>query len=155
MGMEMLRRSGRGLPAAAAVLGLVAAMAAACADSEEGAGPPAGQGPGGATATIEIVEPADGDTVTVPFDVVVDAGVELGPISEGLHHFHLWFGDSPQGQPMIVESDSVRVENAPGGEQTMWVSLQEADHTPVGDPISISLTIEGGSEQAPGLPPEY
>lgn len=136
------------------VLGLVAAMVAACADPDGGSDGTAGQEPGGSTPTIEIVEPADGATVTVPFEVRVDASVELGPISEGLHHFHVWFGDTPN-QPLIVESDSVRIDNAPDGEQTMWVSLQEADHTPVGNPISITLTIQGGGQQAPELPPEY
>ena len=142
----------------AAVLGLVAALAVACADPEPDAGGPAGgqpgQGDGDAAPTIEIVAPADGDTVTVPFEVTVDASVELGPIDEGLNHFHVWFGDT-QDQPMVVESDSVRIEDAPSGEQTMWVSLQEADHTPIGDPVSISITIQGGSEQAPPPPADY
>ena len=152
--MEKAVRKIRGRAAAVAVLGLVVAMVTACADSDGGSGGSGGQQPECTTPTIRIVEPSDGDTVTVPFEVRVDASVELGPISEGLHHFHVWFGDTPD-QPLIVESDSVRIENAPSGEQTMWVSLQEADHTPVGNPISITLTIQGGGQQAPELPPEY
>jgi hypothetical protein len=136
--------------AAAAVAGLVAVLAVACAaEDPDTTGGQSGQA--GAGQTIQIVEPADGATVNVPFEVVVDASVELGPTGQGLNHFHVWFGEA-QDQPLIVESDSGTVQDAPNGEQTMWVSLQEADHTPVGDPVSITVTVQGGSD-APAPPP--
>jgi hypothetical protein len=103
-----------------------------------------------AEATLTIMTPADGDTVTVPFEVTADAGVELGPVEDEVHHLHIWFGDDPTDQEGFELHTSARtmVEQAPGGEQTMWVQVHTFDHQPAGDPVAVSLTIEGGDDTA-------
>lgn len=140
---------------AAAVLGLAAALTAACAqqtDPDDGTVGPGDDAPaeqpdaGGDEVAVEIVGPLDGDVVAVPFDVVVETDVELGPIEDEVHHLHLWFGDDPTDQAgfELHEAEQALVENAPGGEQTMWVQVHTFDHQPASEPVSVSLTIEGG-----------
>jgi hypothetical protein len=95
--------------------------------------------------TIRITSPSDGAEVTVPFQVIIDSSVPLGPPSEDVHHVHIWFGDD-QAIFLVGESDVVQVDNAPNGEQTMRVSLHHADHTPAGAEVSVSLNISGGAD---------
>jgi hypothetical protein len=149
-----LTRTRRSLTALA-TLGLAAALTMACAD-DNGNGTTGGTdatgdngtsaGPAAGEASLSIVGPLDGDAVTVPFDVVVNTDVELGPIADGVHHLHIWFGDDPTDQTGfdLYESDEVQVMRAPDGEQTMWVQVHTFDHQPASDPISVSLLIEGG-----------
>jgi hypothetical protein len=157
--------------AAAAVLALAAALTAACAEEAEpdngtvglGNGEPAEQpGAGADEVMLEIMGPLDGDVVSVPFDVVVGTDVELGPIEDGVHHLHIWFGDDPTDQTGfdLYEATQVQVENAPDGEQTMWVQIHTFDHQPASEPVSVSLTIQGGTaggdaEESGGGPYDY
>jgi hypothetical protein len=147
--------------AAAAVLGLAAALTAACAEETGpgngtvglGNGEPAEQpGAGADEVMLELMGPLDGDVVTVPFDVVVGTDVELGPIADEVHHLHIWFGDDPTDQTGfdLYEADQVLVENAPNGEQTMWVQIHTFDHQPASEPVSVSLTIQGGTDGGGG-----
>ncbi len=96
--------------------------------------------------TIRITSPSDGAEVTVPFEVIVDSSVSLGPPAVEEHHVHIWFGDDPSAFMVVGESDVVRVDNAPNGAQVMTVSLHYADHTPVGPEASVSLVISGGAD---------
>jgi hypothetical protein len=95
--------------------------------------------------TIRITSPSDGAEVTVPFEVIIDSSVPLGPPSEDVHHVHIWFGDDPSVF-LVGESDVVQVDNAPNGEQIMRVSLHHADHTPAGAEVSVPLVIRGGAD---------
>jgi len=133
--------------------GLVTALAG-CAqpegDNDPAGGDPPAAGQGDAP-TLAVTAPGDGETVTVPFEVSVDSNMELGTITEELHHLHIWFGDT-SGQPLIVESDTTMVENAPDGETTMIVQVHTFDHQPASDQVSVPLVVQGGGtgEAPPG-----
>jgi hypothetical protein len=116
---------------AAAASALAVALTTACADE--------------ATESIDIVSPAAGDRVNVPFEVTIDTSVPLGPPSEGLHHVHLWFGDG-QSVFLVGESPTILVDNAPNGEHMLRISLHYADHTPAGAEIAVPLIISGGAD---------
>jgi hypothetical protein len=151
--MEHTRRWRRRSIVAAATAGLVAALTMACgaeAESPAGAGASDDHATDEAEAELRVTAPTDGDTVTVPFEVTVEAGVDLGPIENDLHHLHIWFGDDPTDQEGFELHTSARtmVEQAPAGDQTMWVQVHTVDHQPVGDPVAVSVTIEGGDDTA-------
>jgi hypothetical protein len=133
-----------------ALVGLLAACATEDADPDQenpGGQPPAeSAAPGDAEeATLEVMWPAEGETVTVPFEVAVESSAELGAIDDQLHHVHVWFGDT-SGQPLIVESDTTTIEDAPSGETTMIVQVHTFDHVPASEQVSVPLTVQGGSE---------
>ncbi|MPZ29113.1 MAG: hypothetical protein GEV12_22635 [Micromonosporaceae bacterium] len=137
--------------AAVAALGLAVALTAACGDSGD-ADPPAAQDPpatadapeAGDDITLAVTTPAEGDTVTVPFEVSVDSSVELGAIDDQVHHMHIWFGDT-SGQPLIIESDTTMIDDAPDGDTTMIVQVHTFDHQPASDQAMVPLMVEGGS----------
>ena len=41
--------------------------------------------------TVEILQPADGDTISMPFTLEVESSEELGTTDTGLHHVHVLF----------------------------------------------------------------
>lgn len=140
--------------AAVAALGLAMALTAACGDDggDDDPDPPAQNPPatGGAPEagdddiTLAVTTPASGDTVTVPFEVSVDSSVELGAIDDQVHHMHIWFGDT-SGQPLIIESNTTMIDDAPDGETTMITQVHTFDHQPASDQVTVPLTVEGGS----------
>ena len=157
-GMGHLPHRKGSLLAAAAAVGLAVALSACgtepdpiapVPDPAAGSAPPATGTPPAEPAGGEprIASPADGDTVTVPFEVTVEAGVELGAIADELHHMHIWFDDT-QASPSVIESDTATVGTAeipaPEGETTLWMQIHTFEHGPVSDPVSISLTVDGG-----------
>lgn len=152
--------------AALAALGLAVALTAACGDDGGEGGdsdPPAAQNPpatsgapeAGDDITLAVMTPAEGATVTVPFEVSVESSVELGAIEDEVHHMHIWFGDT-SGQPLIIESDTTMIQDAPDGETTMITQVHTFDHQPVSDQVTVPLTIQGGSgggeSEDPGYP---
>lgn len=147
MDMNTSRRLRRSL-AAAAMLGLATALTAACADD---ASSPSGEATGqqDAGTSLEILTPGDGDAVSVPFEVQVDTNVELGEIDDERHHLHVWFGDD-QSDFELATSTTAQVEEAPGGETTLWVQVHTFEHQPASDPVSVTVTVDnggGGGEQ--------
>jgi hypothetical protein len=126
---------------AGAALGLLLATTAACGD--EG-GPPSLPAAGG-DATLEVLTPGEGETVTVPFEVRVDTDVTLGPIADEVHHLHVWFGDDQTNFDLYV-SDTVQITSAPNGATTMWVQVHTFDHEPASEPVGVPVTIEGGDD---------
>jgi hypothetical protein len=99
---------------------------------------------GGSSQTVTVTSPAEGDAVTVPFEVAVDASVPLGPASEGVHHVHIWFDDDASSY-LVVEGETVQINNAPQGEHVMHVSLRHANHSSAGAETSVPLVISAGS----------
>jgi hypothetical protein len=159
---ELRSRTGRRWVAAGAALGLAAALAVGCGPGDGDptgpaepalTDPPATAPPGDQAPEVVVTMPEAGATVTVPFEVRVDSSVELGAIDDELHHLHIWFGD-PSGQPLIVESGTATVEDAPDGDTTMVVQVHTFDHQPASDQVSVPLVVQGGSGgQTPGPPP--
>jgi hypothetical protein len=94
--------------------------------------------------TLSIAAPEDGAEVDVPFTVELDSSEPLGPTDSGEHHVHVYF-DGDDGDYMVVESDSVEVEDLPAGEHTVHASLRNADHSAAGAEAEVTVTVgEGG-----------
>lgn len=130
---------------AGAVLGLLLATTAACADEDDGDGGAPALPAGSGEATLELLTPGDGDTVTVPFEVSVDTNVTLGPLADEVHHLHVWFGDDQTDFDLYV-SETAQITSAPNGETTMWVQVHTFDHQPASEPVGVTVTIEGGDD---------
>ncbi len=118
--------------------------------------------------TVQIVEPADGAEIAPPFTLELDVGVDIGPPESGLHHVHLFF-DGEMANFEIVDSetwevsaDSDALAGLEPGEHVLNVTLNTAEHEPVGaeDEIGVTLTGTGGESSdspsdSPGDPYEY
>lgn len=104
---------------------------------------------GGTTdATLSVVEPASGATVSAPFTVKVNSSVPLGASETGLHHIHIWF-DGNEAQYEISYSDTAQVTSAPAGAHTMTISLRNANHSDAGPRVDVPITIGGNGSGTP------
>ena len=138
------------VPAAAAL-----ALAGCGADADSGGGGGSGGGP-----SVAIEEPADGDSLDVPFTLVVDSSEELGSTDSGLHHVHVYFDgnddayeviESPAGEEVQIDADSPAMEGIEPGEHTLEVSLRNADHSAAGAEDEVTVNIgESGSSDSSG-----
>lgn len=139
-GRVRLARAGLTVTGAAAALAL-----AACGSSGNAAG--AGSaGTSGSTAaggpSISILEPADNATVTEPFILKVRSSEDLGALDTGKDHFHLSFDGHPQDYT-VQTKPQVSIDKLPPGRHTIAVSLQHADHSPVGPRTQITVMVRG------------
>jgi hypothetical protein len=130
-----------------ALASIVAMVAVACSDA---AGGNAGE------ATISIASPADGATVSIPFEVQLDSSVPIGEPDTGNHHVHLYFDtDTNAADYDIVYSTTWQVTRdlAPG-EHTIIAALANPDHSLAGPTQEIHVTVSrgGGSGGGPGAP---
>jgi hypothetical protein len=125
--------------------GVVLALAAAgCAPGVEGGD--------ASDATIGIVSPADGDTVSIPFEVELESGVPLDEPETGNLHAHLYFDTSTDsGDYDIVYGTTWEVTRdlAPG-EHTIIAALANPDHSLAGPTQEIQVTVgdDGGVDGA-------
>jgi len=99
--------------------------------------------------TLSITAPSDGAQVSVPFTVEVDSSEEIGATDTGLHHVHVYW-DGDESAFTLVETDSVEITDAPEGQHTLTASLHNADHTPAGVEVDITLTVGDGGESDDG-----
>jgi len=145
-----LRFSGHFLKALALAF-VIAMVAAACSDA---AGGNAGE------QTIAIASPADGATVSIPFDVQLESSVPIGEPETGNHHAHLYIdSDTDAADYDIVYSTRWQVTRdlAPG-EHTIIVALANPDHSLAGPTQEIHMTVSadggsgGGGAPAPASP---
>jgi hypothetical protein len=133
---------------------LLALVLAACADANAGEGG-AAQGGG---LSMAIATPANGDEVSTPFEVRIDASVPLGEPDTGNHHVHLCFDGAScdEGDYIIVYGDRFTVEDLPPGEHTIEASLRNADHSAAGVTDTISVVVAdgpaGGAGETGGAP---
>jgi hypothetical protein len=155
--MWISRGQQRKIPAAAASTLLAAATLVACGTRSDG-------GSGGGSSSLSITEPAKQATVSLPFTVKVDAGVDLGPTESGKHHVHLWF-DKDAENYLVVESDAATITSgmtatltgkalglAPG-EHVIHVSLRNANHSAAGVETELPVQIGTGTGTAPTQQP--
>jgi hypothetical protein len=125
-------------------IGAAALLAvAACGSATAGSGGSSGSSGGGSTPTLKITSPAAGASVTAPFTLKLASSVPLGPTSSGDDHVHLFVDGSSSYQ--VVTSDSARIKNLSPGKHTILVTLQHADHSPVGPKARVTVTVTGGS----------
>lgn len=135
------------LSALTVVAMLVAVSACGSDDSADAGGGDSG-GP-----TVEILQPADGDTIGLPFTLVVDSSEELGPTESGNHHVHIFFDGDDTYYEVIEDNNAVEREitaESPAltaglapGEHTLNISLRNADHSAAGAEAEVTVTVEG------------
>jgi hypothetical protein len=123
----------------AALLVAIGLIAAACNnDTNAGSG-----------MSLQIVGPADGDSVTSPFEVKLDASVDLGDPDTGKHHVHLCFdGGSCDTEYTLGYGDTIEVKDLAPGEHTIEARLRNADHSDAGasDTITVTVGAAGGTD---------
>ena len=142
-----MRFSGNFLKAFA-LASIVAVVAVAC--SAYAAGGNSGQD------TITIASPADGATISIPFEVKLSSSVPIGEPDTGNHHAHLYFDTGTDAADYdIAYSTTVQVTRdlAPG-EHTITVALANPDHSLAGPTQQIHVTVSGsnGGGGAGGAP---
>jgi hypothetical protein len=105
---------------------------------------------GASDATIGFVTPSDGATVTVPFDVELEASVPLGEPETGNQHAHLYFDSSTDSSDYdIVYGTAAEVTRQLGpGEHTIIVALANPDHGLAGPTQQITVMVGGDSRGA-------
>ena len=134
---------------ALALASIVAVVAVACSEAAGG---------NANAATIAIASPADGATVSIPFDVKLNSSVPLGEPDTGNNHAHLYFDtDTNAADYDIVYSTTWQVtRNLAPGEHTITVALANPDHSLAGPKQTIHVTVSGsgGGGGAPASPAE-
>jgi hypothetical protein len=118
-----------------------AVAVAALALTLAGCGSGSGAGTGGEELTI--TSPEDGASVQVPFELTWDSSVPLGPPDSGKDHVHVYV-DGKSNDYTVVGGTRFRVKGLSAGKHEVQISLQHADHTPVGPESSIEVTVAGG-----------
>ena len=93
---------------------------------------------------VTITSPADGASVQMPFVLKWDSTVPLGPPDTGRDHVHV-FVDGNANDYTVVGGTQFQVKNLSPGQHKVEVSLQHADHSPVGPTSAITVTVGGGS----------
>jgi hypothetical protein len=93
--------------------------------------------------TLSVVEPKDGQTVHLPFQIKVKSNEKLGRAATGVYHIHIWFDNNPADYNMI-ESDTGEITSATAGPHTLHVSLNYANHDPTGVETSVDINIANG-----------
>jgi hypothetical protein len=119
----------------------IAAIAFAVAACGSGSDGTAGASSGGEKVTI--TSPSDGATVDVPFTLKWNSTVPLGPPDSGKDHVHVYV-DGKTNDYTVVGGTEFQVKGLPPGKHTVEISLQHADHSPVGPNSQISVMIGGG-----------
>ena len=126
-----------------ALASIVAMVAVACS---EAAGGNAGE------QTIAIASPADGATVSIPFEVQLNSNVPIGKPDTGNHHVHLYFDtDTNAADYDIVYSTTWQVtrELTPGP-HTIIAALANPDHSLAGPTQEIHVTVSGSGGSGGG-----
>jgi hypothetical protein len=142
-----MRRGSKGRLGFAGLLLALGLVAAACNNDTN---TPAGAGGG---PTLQIVSPSDGNSVTSPFELKVDASVPLGQPETGDDHVHLCFDGAScdSGDYVKVYSDTTQV-TLPPGEHTIEARLRNADHSDAGVTDTITVTVASGGGTGTGSP---
>jgi hypothetical protein len=125
----------------------LALVATGCGADDGGGG-----GSGSGDPSVEILQPADGATLSLPFTLKVDSSEELGTTESGLNHVHLYFDgnddtyevlEDPADEEIQISPDSPALEGIEPGEHTLEISLRNADHSAAGAEDEINVTIQG------------
>jgi hypothetical protein len=126
--------------AAAALL-----VATACGSNGSSSG-------GSSKPTLKITSPSDGASVTAPFTLTFTSSEPIGPTDSGKDHVHL-IVDGKTSNYQVVTSTRTQVRNLSPGKHTIGVTLQHADHSPVGAQAQVIVTVTGGSGATPSSSP--
>jgi len=128
---------------AALLLAAFALVATACSVN-------AGAG-SASNATIGFVSPSDGATVSLPFDVELQASEPLGDPSTGNRHAHIYFdtGTDAADYDIVYGTTWQVTRQLTPGKHTLTVALANPDHSLAGPTQQITVTVAGGSNASP------
>jgi hypothetical protein len=97
---------------------------------------------------VTIISPAAGSSVQMPFMLKWDSTVPLGTTDSGKDHVHVYV-DGKTNDYSVVGGTQFQVKNLTPGEHKVEISLQHADHSPVGSKSAITFTVGGGASSSP------
>jgi hypothetical protein len=123
---------------------VVAVTLSACGSASEG-GPTSANN--GGEPKVTITSPADGASVQMPFLLKWDSTVPLGPPDTGKDHVHV-FVDGNSNDYTVVGGTQFQIKDLGPGKHKIEISLQRADHSPVGPKSATTVTV-GGSGTSP------
>jgi hypothetical protein len=103
----------------------------------------AGSNAGSSGPTLTIVSPATGASVTAPFMLKVSSDEKLGPTSTGDDHLHVFIDGSSSYK--VMTSDQMKITGLSKGQHTILVTLQHADHSPVGPKATVNVDVTKGT----------
>ena len=99
---------------------------------------------GAGKPTLKITAPSDGATVRLPVTLRFTTNEPIGPEESGKDHVHVVI-DGKTDQYTVVTSTTYQIKNLPAGRHVIGVTLQHADHSPVGVAAQVTVTVAGGS----------
>lgn len=117
----------------------------------------AGSGAGGSSnASIGFVTPSDGATVSVPFDVQLQASEPLGEPSTGNRHAHIYFdtGTDAADYDIVYGTTWQVTRQLTPGEHKLIVALANPDHSLAGPTQEINVTVSGSPVESDGASSE-
>jgi hypothetical protein len=129
------------------VVGLLASLALVAAACNAGSG--AG---GSSNASIGFVTPSDGATVSVPFDVQLEASEPLGEPSTGNRHAHIYFdtGTDAADYDIVYGTTWQVTRQLTPGQHKLTVALANPDHSLAGPTQEITITVSGSPAESNG-----
>lgn len=126
---------------------IVALAAAGCGGSDDSGGTVSAGGGGGgvgnANTSLSISEPKDGANVTAPVTLKFAAGVPIDKESTGKDHVHVTL-DGKTDNYTVVRTTTHQITGLTPGRHTIGVTLQHADHSPVGPKAEVTVNVTGG-----------
>jgi hypothetical protein len=128
---------------AVAACGTSTPSASSGSSGSGGSSASSGSGAGSSGSTLSIVSPAAGASVTAPFMLKVSSDETLGAPSTGDDHLHLFIDGSTSYK--VVTSDQTKITGLSKGKHTILVTLQHADHSPVGPKATVTVDVTGSS----------
>ena len=137
--------------AGAAALLALAACGTSTPSASSGSGSGGSSASSGASAgssgpTLTIVSPATGASVTAPFMLKVSSDETLGPTSTGDDHLHVFIDGSSSYK--VMTSDQMKITGLSKGQHTILVTLQHADHSPVGKKATVTVDVTKGTSSS-------
>ena len=136
---------------AAALLALAACGTSTPSASSGSAGSGGSSASSGSSAgsngpTLSIVSPATGASVTAPFMLKVSSDETIGPTSTGDDHLHVFIDGSSSYK--VMTSDQMKLTGLSKGQHTILVTLQHADHSPVGPKATVTVDVTKGTSSS-------
>jgi len=106
----------------------------------------AGSNAGSSGPTLTIVSPATGASVTAPFMLKVSSDETLGAPSTGDDHLHVFIDGSSSYK--VMTSDQMKITGLSKGQHTILVTLQHADHSPIGKKATVTVDVTKGTSSS-------
>jgi hypothetical protein len=128
---------------AVAACGTSTPSASSGSSGSGGSSASSGSSAGSSGPTLSIVSPATGASVTAPFMLKVSSDETLGPTSTGDDHLHVFIDGSSSYK--VMTSDQMKITGLSAGKHTILVTLQHADHSPVGPKATVKVDVTKGS----------